>query len=236
MLIIPAIDLLDGKVVRLHKGMKNTATVYSDNALDIALKWKKAGAELIHVIDLDAAFSQGDNLEIIKKIIDNGFRIQVGGGIRTIEKAQQLIDAGVERIIIGTKATDDVFLTQLLEKFGSKVAVGVDVLKGTFMQSGWEDKSGYEFMDFVNYLVAKGVKCIIYTDISRDGTLEGLNCEEPMRLKNLKDVEIILSGGASSLDEFKKIKENLSFVYGIISGKALYENRIDLKEAVQLLK
>jgi len=236
MFFIPAIDLLGGKVVRLYKGKRETAKVYNDDPQDAAKKLIKAGAEWIHVVDLNAAFGDGNNLESIKEILALGVKVEVGGGIRSIEYAQKLKDLGANRLIVGTKATDPIFLDQMLCKFGEILAVGVDVLDGKFMKAGWQEESKESFLDFVDYLVKKGVKCIIYTDISRDGTLEGTNAEGMASLEPYKGVDFIISGGLSTLREVRKIKEDLKFVYGIISGKAIYEGNIDVKEAISILK
>lgn len=237
MLIIPAIDLLQGKVVRLYKGKKDSSKVYSPNPLEVALKWKEMGASLIHVVDLDAAFGDGDNLGIIKNIIDIGIDIQVGGGINTVEKASQIIDMGAKRLTVGSGATDDDFLSELLKMFSSKVGVSVDVLEGKFMKSGWQEQTDYQFLDVIYYLIDKGVEWIVYTDISRDGTMEGANLEEVRRLKTIiKGTNFILSGGISSYQDLQNINKDIPFIWGVIVGKALYEGCIDLREAIRSLK
>jgi phosphoribosylformimino-5-aminoimidazole carboxamide ribotide isomerase len=236
MLVIPAIDLLGGSVVRLYKGDKSKSTVYSQFPYMVAERWKNSGAQLLHVVDLDAAFGKGDNLKIISGLAMAGIPIQVGGGIRSLEKAAQLFDAGVERIVIGTKAVDGQFLESLVLKYKDKVAVGVDVVDGNVAISGWQEKTAYNFIEFVEYLVERGVRWIIYTDVSRDGTLSGVDVEGSSKLKMFDDVNFIISGGVGSSEDLLKIKEKLFFAKGVIVGKALYENKVDLAWAIKFLK
>ena len=237
MLIIPAIDLLGRKVVRLYKGKKSTSKVYSIDPPHVAQRWKEYGASWIHIVDLDASFGEGDNLSVIKEIIDVGVNVQVGGGIRSFKKVSKVIKLGAKRLIIGTKATEGKFLDTILKVFPNKIGVSVDVLEGKCMKAGWLKDSDYEFLDFIEYLVAKRVKWIIYTDINRDGTLGGINLQEIEKLKAIdtKGCHIIVSGGISSLQDLFRIKE-LGFIYGVILGRALYEGLIDLKEAIDSLK
>ena len=232
MIIIPAIDLMRGNVVRLYRGKKDNCKVYSSDPKGVAIKFKSKGAKIIHVVDLDAAFGQGENLTAIEDIVKAGVKIQVGGGIRSLEKADRLIKLGVERIIIGTKAVDPVFLAKLLERYPDKVGVGVDVLEQKFMKSGWQEATEHNFLVFIEQLIQKGVKMIIYTDISRDGTLEGADLGEIKKFKDYKEAKFIVSGGISSKEEIVKIKKELPFIYGLILGKALYEGVLDLKEAI----
>ncbi len=233
MLIIPAIDLMNGKVVRLLQGDKNSCKKYSDSPVDTAREWKKCGAKLIHVVDLDAAFSSGDNLRVIADIAKCGADIEVGGGIRSIEKAQAVLDAGAARIIIGTKATEPEFLESLIKIFPCKVGIGVDALAGKVMKSGWEKETGLDFMGFVKDLAARGVDWIEYTDISRDGTLAGINLEEAKKLEPVRNVNFIISGGVSSEDDISLIRDKLSFIRGVILGKSLYEGKIDLSRVIK---
>ena len=233
MLIIPAIDLYDGKVVRLTKGDLTQSTIYSDDPLGVAREWKSQGASLIHVVDLSAAFGKGDNLIIIEKILKEvDVKIEVGGGIRDIERAEKLISLGAERIIIGTKSTDENFLNSLLEAVGQeRLAVGVDTLNSSIVLYGWLKKTEWQALDFISYLQSKGIKWVIYTDVSRDGTLEGPNIDEAKKIFSFPDMNFILSGGISCLDDIRKIKQEFSFIKGVIVGKALYEKVIDFKEA-----
>ncbi len=219
-------------MVRLKKGKKESAVVYSNEPLDIGKRWTEYGAQLIHIVDLDAAFGSGDNTEIIKRIASEGISVQTGGGIHSIDKAESLIKSGVKRIVIGSRALDKEFLSKIVQEFGEKIAAGVDILNGKFMKSGWRDDSGYKVDDFINYLIDSGVQWIIYTDISRDGMLEGVNIKAVKELSRFKKTNFIISGGISSLEDIEIIKKEAPFIKGVIVGKALYENRIDLRKAI----
>jgi len=234
MIIIPAIDLLGNKVVRLEKGKKESAIVYSKNPLSVAKQWVDYGAKIIHIVDLDAAFGEGSNINIIEKIVSCGIDVQLGGGIRTLDKARGLINLGIKRLVIGSNATNKEFIATVIQEFGDKIAAGVDVLKGKFMKLGWQKDSGYKAMDFIAYLINNGIKWIIYTDINRDGTLKGVNIKTVKELKRFNNLNFIISGGISSLDDIKRIKTEAPFVKGVIIGKVLYENRINLKEAFRI--
>ena len=237
MKIIPAIDLLDGKVVRLKKGDPNLSTVYGDDPLAIARKWQDQGAEILHLVDLSAAFGQGDNTAIIEKITKNiDIPVQVGGGIRSVEKAKGLISAGVARIVVGTKSTDEAFLDSLLNERGpERLAVGLDLVGGNLAIQGWKTTTDIKGVEFVNYLKGKGIEWIIHTDISRDGTLEGPNLEEVQSFASLEGMNIIASGGVSSLEDLKQLKEKAPSLWGIIVGKALYEGKFTISEAKAIL-
>jgi len=241
MLVIPAIDLWKGKVVRLLKGNPADSTVYSNDPIQVAEEFKSKGVEFLHLVDLSAALGQEDNLEIIGKILKEvDIKVEVGGGIRDLEKAKKLISLGAERIIVGTKSLEDKFLKDLIRAVGvDKIAVSVDVIDSRVAVKGWQEKSSFEVLDFIKSVIKKGIKWVIYTDISRDGTLEGLNLE-PIKEFSLfsaeggsafsgKGANIIVSGGVSSLEDIKEIKEKTPFVWGVIVGKAIYEGRIDLE-------
>jgi len=238
MLIIPAIDVYQGNVVRFLKGNPRDCVVYGNDPVEVALKWQKQQAKLLHIVDLSAALGEGDNMPLIEAILAQvATKIQVGGGLRDIEKAKKLIALGVERIIVGTKATTKGFLEELIVSCGSsKIAVSVDVADGFVAVEGWQRKTSLPFIEFVQELAAKGVRWMIYTDISRDGTLKGVNIEQASRLAVYKDMNIILSGGVSCLDDLKAIQKQLPFIWGIISGKALYEGKIDFTQARALLQ
>ncbi len=237
-MIIPAIDLYQGNVVRLLKGNPRDCVVYSDNPVEVAIGWKKQGATLLHVVDLSAALGDGDNMSLIEAIITQAkIKIEVGGGIRDIEKAKRLIALGVERIIIGTKATKKGFLEELIAAFGSsKIAASVDIVDGVVAVEGWQRKTSHHFIEFIHELMAKGVRWMIYTDISRDGTLEGVNIEQAKQLSIFKEMNIILSGGVSDVHDLASIQAQLPFMWGVISGKALYEGKIDFIRAQTLLQ
>jgi phosphoribosylformimino-5-aminoimidazole carboxamide ribotide isomerase len=233
MLIIPAIDLYQGKVVRLFKGDINRSKVYSDNPLGVARQWEAQGAKFLHLVDLSAAFEQGDNLAAIKSIIKSlKIKVEVGGGIRDLRKAKALISLGVERVIIGTKGLDDNFLTQALKAVGAeKLAVSVDVKDSFVAVCGWQEKTTVTYLEFIDHLKKKGIKWIIHTDISRDGTLKGVDLEILKQLSVYKDINLIISGGISSLEDIKNIKKQVPLVWGIILGKALYEAEVSLCQA-----
>jgi len=239
MLVIPAIDLWEGKIVRLLKGNPADSTVYSDNPLRVAGEWKAKGAELLHLVDLSAALGQEDNSDIIAKILGEvDIKVEVGGGIRDIARAKKLISLGAQRIIVGTKSLEGKFLKDLIRAVGvERIAVSVDTIGSKVAVKGWQEKTSLEALDFIKSLIEKGIKWIIYTDISRDGTLEGLNLEPVKEFSSFSargatksgEVNIIISGGVSSPEDIKRIKEETPFIWGVIVGKALYEGRIDLE-------
>ena len=239
MLVIPAIDLWEGKVVRFLKGNPADSTVYSDNPVQVAKEWKAKGAELLHLVDLSAALGQEDNLEIIAKILEEvDIKVEVGGGIRDIKKAKKLVSLGAQRVIVGTKSLEDKFLKDLTRAVGlEKIAVSVDTIDSRVAIKGWQEKTSLEALDFIKSLIRKGIKWIIYTDISRDGTLEGLNLEPikefssffPSGSAKSGEANIIISGGVSTLDDIKRIRQETPFIWGVIVGKALYEKRMDFE-------
>jgi len=235
--MIPAIDLWEGEVVRFLKGNPAFSTVYSKDPLAIVEKWINFGAEIIHLVDLSAALGKTDNSLLIKNILkNNDVRVEVGGGIRNLRKAEELISLGAERVIIGTRAIEKDFLKNLINLFGpEKIAVGVDVLESQVAVNGWQEKSNYSAFDFMRSLQDIGVKWVIYTDISRDGTLEGVDLTFLKGFSLFNQMNIILSGGVSCLEDIQNIKDEIPFVRGIISGKALYEGKINFLEAVNIL-
>tara|TARA_B100000315_G_C14579131_1_gene589521 strand:+ start:1108 stop:1812 length:705 start_codon:yes stop_codon:yes gene_type:complete len=230
MIIIPAIDIYQGQVVRLLKGNPDKSTIYSDDPLAMAKEWQSLGAELLHLVDLSAALDQGDNLSIIKDILKSiNIKVQVGGGIRDLSKAKELIALGAERVIIGTKSLDSDFLDNLIQAVGpERIAVGVDVIDSCLAVKGWQEKTDLRALDFISQLKDKGIKWIIYTDISRDGTLIGLDFNQINELAKFKDLNIIASGGVACEDDFKRLKDDFPFIWGAIVGKALYEGKITL--------
>lgn len=235
MLVIPAIDLWEGKVVRLLKGNPADSTVYSDNPLQVAKEWKGKGAKLLHIVDLSAALGQEDNLKIIAKILEEvDIKVEVGGGIRDIKKAKKLVSLGAERVIVGTKSLEDKFLKDLIRAVGlEKIVVSVDTIDSRVAIKGWQEKTSFEALDFMKSLIKKRIKWIIYTDISRDGTLEGLNLEPIKEFSSFSaeggGANIIVSGGVSTLDDIKRIRQETPFIWGVIVGKALYEKRVDFE-------
>jgi phosphoribosylformimino-5-aminoimidazole carboxamide ribotide isomerase len=234
--IFPAIDLINGQVVRLYKGDYDKVTVYGSDPLSVAKDFERAGAEFIHIVDLDAA-KDGNvhNFDIVKSICDNTkLKVEIGGGIRSMETVKTYIDAGVWRVIIGTAAvTDPAFLDAALAAYGDKIAVGVDIRDGKVAIKGWTEVSALDCFDFCKTLVEKGVSTVICTDISKDGLLGGTNLALYAELvKAFPTLNITASGGVSSVDDVQKLNDmNL---YGAILGKALYTGNLDLGEALKI--
>ena len=237
MLIFPAIDLYEGKAVRLFKGNYNEMTVYSENPIEIALEFEKAGATCIHMVDLEGAKSgQTPNIETIKKIAnETSLFTEVGGGIRNIETVSKYLDAGIDRVILGTAAVkDEAFLKSAVEKYGERIAVGVDIKDGKVAIHGWLEKSELDAMEFCSKLEKLGVKTVICTDISKDGAMQGTNHALYKEMSEKFSLDIIASGGVSSIKDVKKLRK--LNVYGAIIGKAYYVGAIDLKEAIEEAK
>ena len=237
MIIYPAIDLYDKKAVRLYKGDYNEMTVYSENPCEIAEAFYGAGARYMHVVDLEGAKTgETPNIDVIKKLaaIPDMF-IEVGGGIRTLEVAKRYVEAGVDRIILGTAALKDrEFLLSAIESFGDKLAVGVDIKDSYVAVKGWIEKSEVLAMDFLAELDSIGVKTVICTDISKDGAMMGTNLELYRTISEKFGMQIIASGGVSSIDDVKRLRE--MDLYGAIVGKAYYTGAISLKEALEVAK
>ncbi len=235
--IFPAIDLYDGKAVRLFKGDYNQMTVYSDKPWEIALDFEVQGATHIHIVDLEGA-KNGDtpNLETVKKIIEaTGLFSEIGGGIRSMETIEKYISAGIDRVILGTAAVqDEAFLRSAVEKYGDKIAVGADIKDGYVAIKGWIEKSEYECFDFCKKMQEIGVKTLICTDISKDGAMMGTNHELYRQLSAKFDMQIVASGGVSSIEDVERLAA--LDIYGAIIGKAYYTKAIDLKEAIEVAK
>ena len=235
--IFPAIDLFGGKAVRLYKGDYAQMTVYNDNPVSVAEDFKACGANHIHLVDLEGAKSGVPaNQATIEKICASfdGF-VEVGGGIRNMDTVDAYIDAGVDRVILGTAAvTDKVFLKNAIAKHGNKIAVGVDLKDGYVAIKGWTEVSNITAKDFFEEMTALGVTAVICTDISKDGAMQGTNRELYKELSSMFDIDIIASGGVSSINDIRALKE--MNIYGAIIGKAYYTGAIDLKEAVEVAK
>ena len=235
--LFPAIDLIGGCAVRLVKGDYAQKTVYSENPAEVAKSFAAAGAKYLHVVDLEGAKDGGTpNLETIKNIVEQGgLLVEVGGGIRSEEVISKYLDAGVFRVILGTAAVQNpAFLEEMVQKYGEKIAVGVDIKDGMVAIKGWTEVSQESCFDFCEKLQKIGVKTIICTDISKDGLLSGTNLELYKELSEKFSVDIVASGGVTTLDDVKKLAE--MGMYGAILGKALYTGNIDLKAAVELTK
>jgi phosphoribosylformimino-5-aminoimidazole carboxamide ribotide isomerase len=233
MKIIPAIDLMSGQVVRLYKGDPKQKTVYSDNPVEIAQKWEKNGADMLHIVDLDATLGLGSNLSIIKKIIENiSIPVEIAGGLRD---ESIVMDAAhiSKRIVIGTLAfKDKEILKKLLEKLGSeKIVISVDHKDGKIVTHGWQKGTDIDLIDSIKDFLAMGFTEFLLTNVNRDGTLEGPDLEFLEKACNL-NANVIASGGISNAKDVENVKEKNPF--GVILGKALYENKISIEEAKKL--
>ncbi len=237
MKIFPAIDLINGSVVRLMRGDYEKVTVYGNDPLTVAKDFEACGAEFIHIVDLDAAKDgKVHNFDIIKSICENtSLKVEIGGGVRSEDVIKQYIEAGVYRVILGTIAIKDPeFTKEMIKKYGEKIAIGVDISNGMVAVCGWTEISSVSCDEIFADLERAGAKCVICTDISKDGAMEGTNLELYNKLSQKYSIDIVASGGVSSLDDIKKLKA--MNVYGAILGKALYTNAVDLKEALEVAK
>lgn len=237
MLVIPAIDLKDGKCVRLSKGRKEHETVFSDDPVNIAKVWKEQGAEYIHVVDLDGAFEGNPKnthiIELIRKNVD--ICLQVGGGIRDKQTVQDLFDIGIDRIVIGTRALDTPeWIFELCTEFPGKIAVGIDAENGKVAVKGWVSVSNRTAIDFAKEIERANPVAIIFTDIEKDGMLQGPNLSSIEDFATNTDVPVIASGGVTSIEDVKKL--SLLPLGGMIIGKALYTGNIILSEAIMVCK
>ncbi|MEA4892606.1 MAG: 1-(5-phosphoribosyl)-5-[(5-phosphoribosylamino)methylideneamino]imidazole-4-carboxamide isomerase [Peptococcaceae bacterium] len=235
--IFPAIDLRDGKVVRLREGDYRQMKVYGSDPLEAAESFRAKGASHLHVVDLDGAKDGSTaNFQVISRIAARGgLFIQAGGGIRNEERLSRYLEAGVSRVILGTAAVKDPpFLRAMAEKYGEKVAVGVDAREGRVAVAGWLEVTELDSLEFCRRLAELGVKTIIYTDISRDGRMEGANLEACRALSAIGGLKVVASGGITFEEEIAALKK--MGCYGAILGKALYENKLDLNRAIALAK
>ena len=234
MQLYPAIDLYDKKAVRLFKGDYSKMTVYSNDPLSVALDFESKGAKYIHLVDLEGAKDgTTPNLEVVKSIANNtNLFVEIGGGIRDMQRIEEYLNNGVDRVILGTAAVNDrEFLTEALKKYGEKIAVGVDVKDGYVAIKGWVEKSQYSGFEFCKMMQDLGVKTIICTDISKDGAMQGTNVNLYQRLSKELSVDIIASGGVSSYEDILALKE--LGIHGAIIGKAYYVGAIDLEVALK---
>lgn len=235
MIILPAIDLYDKKAVRLYKGDYAQMTVYNDSPLSVAKDFMASGATHIHVVDLEGAKDgTTPNINVVEQIVnETGLFVEIGGGIRSMDVIDRYISIGVGRVILGTSAvTDEKLLVNALDKYGEKIAVGADVKDGVIAIKGWVQKSEYTLDSFLDKMEALGVKTVICTDISKDGAMNGTNLDMYASLGAKYGINIIASGGVSSIDDIVSLKR--INVYGAIIGKAYYTGAIDLKCAVEV--
>ncbi len=235
--IFPAIDLYGGKAVRLYKGDYAQMTVYNDDPVAVAKDFQKQGATHIHVVDLEGA-EKGTpvHLPVVEKIVrQTGLFLEVGGGIRSMERVEGYLSVGASRVILGTAAVEDeAFLKAALAKYGDKIAVGADIAEGKIAIRGWKEKSRYSTEEFFEKMQGLGVKTIICTDVSKDGAMKGTNLELYRRITETYDIDLVASGGVSSLNDVRALNE--MGVYGTIIGKAYYIGAINLAEAIEVAK
>ena len=235
MIIFPAVDLYEGKAVRLVQGDYARMTVYEDDPLNAALRFREAGAKWVHLVDLEGARDgTTPNLETVLRIRrESGLKAEIGGGIRSMETVDKYLSEGLDRVILGTAALEDEdFLMQALARYGARIAVGVDILDGQVAVRGWREKSGTDAFSFCEKLQEMGLSTLISTDISRDGAMRGANRALYRELQEKFSMNIVASGGVSSLDDVRALASLR--LYGAIIGKALYTGDIDLKEAIEV--
>ena len=241
MRIYPAIDLKGGRVVRLQQGLADRETVYFENPRTPAEQWAAAGADWVHVVDLDGAFAGAPaNLDAVEKILSVGLKVQLGGGMRTKENVEQALGIGVSRVVIGTQATGDkAFVQELVQQHGEKIAVGIDAKKGMVAVKGWVSTTEITALGLAREMSGLGVQTLIYTDISRDGMLTGPNFEAQEAMLQAVPARVIASGGVSSREDiaaFNVLSRRHPNLDGVIIGKALYDNKVNLADLYRLLK
>ncbi len=236
----PAIDIKDGKFIRLKQGRLDEVTVYGDNPVEIAKKFSEAGAKWIHVVDIDGAFKgKSINQKVILDIKRNSkTKIQVGGGIRTQESASFYLNNGIDRVVLGTIALENPkIIEQLCESYPGRIAVGIDAKKGMVATEGWSKTSTIEVGKLSKLYENIGVSCVIFTDIEKDGLMEGVSLNQLKNLLKNTKLNVIASGGVSSLNDLKKLKSlDKKNLIGVISGKAIYENKFSVNKAVEILE
>jgi phosphoribosylformimino-5-aminoimidazole carboxamide ribotide isomerase len=237
MIIYPAIDIKDGRCVRLVQGKFNDVTVYSDNPVEMAIRFEQMGAQYLHVIDLDGArLGEPQNIALISEIaVRLGIPLQLGGGIRTIEMMEIILCKGIQRVILGTSAVNDPnLIKKAVQTFENNLAIAIDAKNGMVAIEGWAKTSEFTAVGFAKKMQELGARTIIYTDISRDGMLTGPNLKAMEEMVKAVDVEIIASGGVKCIDDIRNLKE--IGVAGVIVGKALYTGDVDLAQAIEIAR
>ncbi len=239
MVVIPAIDLKDGRCVRLSQGRASEQKVYDEDPIRVAERFAAAGAELVHVIDLDAAFAgrKSLNRSIVEKMVEEvGLPIQFGGGIRTAADVRELIDKGVSRVVLGTLVCESpIEVRKLVNEFGKTIAAGIDAVDGKVMTKGWKAETNVTSLELASTVAELGVTRLIYTDIKRDGMLNGPNIEQTVAVARTAGIAVTASGGVSSLQDIQNLRAaGEPLVDSVIVGRALYEKRFTLEEALQL--
>jgi phosphoribosylformimino-5-aminoimidazole carboxamide ribotide isomerase len=237
MIIIPAIDLRGGRCVRLSQGQATAETIYSENPVKVAKRWYDEGAEMLHIVNLDAALGKDDaeNLKALEDILYGvNIPVQFGGGVRTVEAARRIDELGATRIVIGTTAIENpVLLQHIVDELGSTIVVGIDAREGRIALRGWEKLSNINAIDFALKMAEMGVERIVYTDIARDGMLSGINLEATREIAEASGLKVTASGGVASLDDIYALREIEAYgVDSVIIGKALYEGVFTLGEAL----
>lgn len=237
MIVIPAIDIRDGKVVRLSQGEYDRQTTYSDSPAELAGKWESYGVRMIHIVDLDGALEgRAVNIDIVKaiaRIIKP--KIEFGGGIRDEKTIESAVSAGIDKIVIGTKALDEKFLKAIVREFGEHIVVGIDARDGIVRTKGWTIKTEITAVELAKRVEALGVRTINYTDISRDGMLDGPNVDSLKGILKSVKMDVIAAGGVSRIEDVRKLKAlEPDGLKGMIVGKALYEGTLDLAEAIRV--
>jgi phosphoribosylformimino-5-aminoimidazole carboxamide ribotide isomerase len=239
MIVIPAIDLKNGKCVRLLQGRKSEMTVYNENPVEVAKEFAAAGADMIHVVDLDGAFdgAESPNRAVVREIVNAvEVPIEFGGGIRSLADVEQLRAAGVARVVLGTVAAESpLLLKDFVNNFSSRICVGIDARDGRVMTRGWESATPLLAVDLARSVAECGVERIVYTDIARDGMLTGPNIEQTLAVARAGNLKVTASGGVSSLDDIKRLRDSADpRLDSVIVGKALYEGRIKLETAISV--
>jgi phosphoribosylformimino-5-aminoimidazole carboxamide ribotide isomerase len=237
MIIIPAIDLRGGRCVRLTQGQASAETVYAENPVKVAKRWYDEGADMLHIVNLDAALNKNDteNLKALERILfEVKIPVQFGGGVRTVEDARRVDELGATRIVIGTAAIENpVLLEHIIEEFGSTIVVGIDARDGKVALRGWEKLSNINAIDFAQKVAGMGIERIVYTDIARDGMLSGINLDATREIAEASGLKVTASGGVASLDDIYALRELEPYgVDSVIVGKALYEGVFTLEDAL----
>lgn len=238
MIVIPAIDLLNGRVARLKRGDFSFEKIYSEDPVSVAKKWENLGAKRIHIVDLDGARSGVfRNLSLIENILKNiDIPAELGGGVRSEAVVEEAFSKGVSYIIIGTRALDDDFIKKMVKKYRDKIIVGVDIKDGKVSISGWAQTTTLDYIEFIKRLEGLGVSSIVFTDIAKDGMLSGPNIMAIQQVLSHTNINVIASGGISNISDLIKLKKlPCREPFGVIVGKALYEGKIDLKEAIKAI-
>lgn len=238
MILIPAIDLKDGQCVRLFQGKRDAVTRYSGDPAETAKRWESCGAEILHIVDLDGAFTGNmKNIDAIKKIrkaVD--IPIQVGGGIRTFDNINKIFTLGIDRIIVGTAAVKDPeFIHSSCRRYPGRVLIGIDAKDGMLAIKGWEEVTGISAVELARRLEIEDIAGFVYTDISKDGTLSGPNINAIRNIVESVKSPVIAAGGVSNIEDIKNLLK-IKGLWGVITGKAIYEGTLDLKEAIEIVK